>query len=142
MASSRVPDPPHQATAYEILMHTDSSTVQIKSHQLSLLLDELEQWATIVPCLSLDQRQKIRQHLEDQISQLATLDKPSGTRKQQLDEIERLAKLQRGPLCTKVDYGGMRAIMEDVVTKRLDFLSGTVLDDGSEVSRLVNVLVI
>lgn len=103
---------------------------------MSLLLDELEQWATIIPSLFLNQRQEISTHLQEKMSQLATFDEPSGTRKQQFIDLERLAKLQQGPLCKMVDYGGFLTIMDNVITKRLQALSNAVLD-VPEVSRLV-----
>ncbi len=115
-------------------MHTDASAVQIKSHQLSSLLDELEQWAVIVPSLSLDQRQEISEHLQEQMSQLAESSEPNGTRKQQFIDLERLTKLQRGPLGKLVDYGGFLVIMDDIIRKRLQALSSAAVEDGSEVN--------
>jgi len=137
MASSRVADPPHQATVRDCSMNTDASEMQIKNHQLSLILDEFEQWATIVPNLSLHQRQEISEHLQEQISQLATFDEPNGTRKQQFIDLERLSKLQQGPLGKLVDYGGFLVIMDDIIRKRLQALSSAAVEDGSEVSYLV-----
>jgi len=117
-------------------MQTDDSAIHSPCHQMSLLLDELEQWATIIPSLFLNQRQEISTHLQEKMSQLATFDEPSGTRKQQFIDLERLAKLQQGPLCKMVDYGGFLTIMDNVITKRLQALSTAVLD-VPEVSRLV-----
>lgn len=117
-------------------MQTDDSAIHSPCHQMSLLLDELEQWATIIPSLFLNQRQEISTHLQEKMSQLATFDEPSGTRKQQFIDLERLAKLQQGPLCKMVDYGGFLTIMDNVITKRLQALSNAVLD-VPEVSRLV-----
>jgi len=135
MASSRVADPPHQATVHDSSMNTDASAMQIKNHQLSSILDEFEQWATIVPNLSLDQRQEISEHLHEQISQLATFNEPNGTRKQQFIDLERLSKLQQGPLGKLVDYGGFLVIMDGVIRKRLQALSGKAVDVAPEVSR-------
>lgn len=118
-------------------MNTDASEMQIKNHQLSLILDEFEQWATIVPNLSLHQRQEISEHLQEQISQLATFNEPNGTRKQQFIDLERLSKLQQGPLGKLVDYGGFLVIMDDIIRKRLQALSSAAVEDGSEVSYLV-----
>jgi len=134
MASPRVADPPLQATVRDNSMHTDASAVQIKSHQLSSLLDELEQWAVIVPSLSLDQRQEISEHLQEKMSQLAKSSEPNGTRKQQFIDLERLVKLQRGPLGKLVDYGGFLTIMDDVIRKRLQELCSAAVEDGSEVN--------
>jgi len=134
MASPKIPDPPHQAKSRDNFMQTDVSMVDTGCRELSLLVDELEQWATIIPNLSLDQRQEIRTHLQEEISQLVTFDEPSGTRKQQFIDLERLAKLQQGPLCKMVDYGGFLTIMDHVITKRLQALSSTGVNDVPEVS--------
>lgn len=137
MTSSRVPDPPNQATDHDVPTHADASIIQNKSHQLNLLLDELERWATIVPRLSLDQRQEISEHLQKQISRLATLKEPSGTRDQQFIDLERLAGLQQGPLGKLLDHGESLVIMDDVICNRLRALSGKVMDEQLDVMHVV-----
>jgi len=135
MASTSVPDSRHQAVLDD--KQTNISAAETGCHQLSSILDEFEQWATIVPNLSLDQRQEISEHLQEQISQLATYSEPNGTRKRQFIDLERLAKLQQGPLGKLVDYGGFLVIMDDNIRKRLQALSSAAVEDGSEVSYLV-----
>lgn len=138
MASLKVADPLDLAAVHYYAMHTNASAVPIKSHQFSSLLNEFEHWSTIVPNLSRDQGREISEHLQEQLSQLATFEEPQGTRQQQYLDLERLAKLQKGPLAKMMYDVGYLMVMDDIICKRLRALSGKTVDVGPEVGDLVN----
>ena len=92
-------------------------------------LIEVEQWALILYRLSYEDARKITPHIQQQISELER-HRPNGTRKEQLDILERLTKLKKDSLVI-----GASQSLDKIIKERLQALSGIDMADGPKVSR-------
>lgn len=105
----------------------NKTRLPLKQDTFIHLLAELEKWAPIFGRLPIHQARPMREYLDFMISQLNNHPLPD-TREQQLEELERLTKLQEGPLGFRIFFDGKTA-MNVVVELRLGALSGVNCDE-------------
>lgn len=83
------------------------------------ILSESELWAPILGRLNPEQVQKVQPYLEQKTSTLEKF-QASGTRKQQLHELDRLTKLQKSPFSQHASDKCLKKCIEDRLQKPSD----------------------